>query len=262
MHLVRFVLQATLAYGAVAFPSTSERRDLGTIQSAIGTVQSALEKLNTAVNGLTADPQTAAPILTASQNAQAALQKATQDISGSDELGLISALRLQQMANGLTSAVQTAMDSLVAKKPVLDQLGVTSVAVMSLQTQQSASAAFGDALVSKVPAIGRGLARQSINQVNEILDKGIQDLQRAGAGAEGGASTATSAITTSSASATTVVGSTTAATSVAPSFVSAPINENGSETETETETATATSTVDAPEEGVSSLPPAASGLEV
>jgi len=59
---------------------------------------------------------------------------------------------------------------LVAKKPELDKLGATSIAVDQLKQQKATAGDFSSAIVSKVPAIGQGIAQQSVDQVTQSLD--------------------------------------------------------------------------------------------
>ncbi|KAH8886760.1 hypothetical protein GQ53DRAFT_337004 [Thozetella sp. PMI_491] len=175
---------------ALALPTSSvSKRDLATIQKAIGTVQTALGGLDTAIKGLSTDPNTAAPILTSSTGVQSAIKQATADISASQMLSLTDALSLQKTATGLTDTVKTVTGDLTGKKAILDQLGVTSVAVQTLQQQKTDSAALGKAIVSKVPAIGQSIAQQSIDQINTAIDAGITTLMT-GTPAAGGNGTA------------------------------------------------------------------------
>ncbi|ORY58837.1 hydrophobic surface binding protein A-domain-containing protein [Pseudomassariella vexata] len=188
---------------------------LATFQSAIGTVSKALTNLDTAVKSLDAkNPNSAAPVLQMSDAVQTALKQATTQIQGSQTLSLTDALGLQNTATDLTTTVQSTVGDLVSKKPVLDQLGVTSVAVSTLQKQQSSSKALGDAIVSKVPAIGQGIAQSSIDDINNAIKDGVTKLQAppaagagaAAGGAAGGASGGTGTNTT-----TTTTGAGTAA---------------------------------------------------
>ncbi|KAH8881669.1 hypothetical protein GQ53DRAFT_701839, partial [Thozetella sp. PMI_491] len=146
---------------------------LQTLQTSIQKVQTALGTLDTAVKALTTDPNTATPILTASQGVESTIKQATTDISGTTELSLTDALSLQSTATGLTTAVNTTIADIVSKKATFDQLGVSSIVLQTLQQQKTDSAALGQAIVSKVPAVGQTIAQQSIDQVNAAIDSGI-----------------------------------------------------------------------------------------
>lgn len=155
-----------------------ERRQADAIKAALMPVMASLQSLDTAINGLTTEPQSALPILNASDSASKTLTDAGTKIQAADSLGLIGALGLQQTAGDLTKQVQTTIGDLTAKKPVLDQLGVTSVAVDALNKQKTASGGLSTALLSKVPAIAKPIAQQSTDQISQALDMGIQALSQ------------------------------------------------------------------------------------
>lgn len=159
-----------------------ESRQADAIKSALMPVMASLKSLDTAINGLTSDPQTALPILNASDSASQTLTEAGSKIQAADDLTLIGALGLQQTAGDLTTQVQTTIGDLTAKKAVLDQLGVTSVAVGALQKQKTASGGLSTALLSKVPAIAKPIAQKSTDQIGQALDMGIQMLSAPAAG--------------------------------------------------------------------------------
>ncbi|KAK7956333.1 uncharacterized protein PG986_005555 [Apiospora aurea] len=186
MKLASFYLKATLAGVAYA--------QLATIQQAIGAVSDALGDLDTKVKAISGtDVNSAAPVLQASQKIQMTMQASTAKVSGAEALGVFDALSLQDTASSLVTSVNTTMKDLAAKKPQLDMLGVTSVAVQSIQDQKTASKALGDAIVSKVPGVGQGIAQGSIDQINAALDGGIKALSAGGAGAGAGAGAGTGA---------------------------------------------------------------------
>lgn len=155
-----------------------ERRQADAIKAALMPVMASLQSLDTAINGLTTDPQSALPILNASDSASKTLTDAGTKIQAADDLGIFGALGLQQTAGDLTKQVQTTIGDLTAKKPVLDQLGVTSVAVDALNKQKTASGGLSTALLSKVPAIAKPIAQQSTDQISQALDMGIQALSQ------------------------------------------------------------------------------------
>lgn len=188
-------MQVTLIAALVGLAAA----DLATIQASLQSVQDSLNQLDTSVQALDANNlQSAPPVLTMSQMVQQTIDQAAQDIQATDELGLTDALALQDSADGLTTTVQNTVNDLVAQKPALDQLGTTQVAVMSLQSQQQSSATLGDAIVSKVPAIGQGIAQDSIDQINDAINNGITQL--------GGTAAAAPAPQAAAANGTAVVG--------------------------------------------------------
>ncbi|PSR88677.1 hydrophobic surface binding protein A-domain-containing protein, partial [Coniella lustricola] len=165
--------QPLLALAALAAPSLL-KRDLQTIQSGITAVQTSLDNLGTAVDAVSAtDPTTLTKVLSASQAAQDTIANTTTSIQGTTALSLTDALTLQQSATGLTTSANKTVTSLIAKKPVFDQLGVSTVVGQQLVAQKKGASALGNAIVSKVPAIGQSIAQQSIGQINTVLDQAI-----------------------------------------------------------------------------------------
>lgn len=160
----------------VAVRATPERRQVDAIKAALMPVMQSLTQLDTAIKGLTTDPATAAPILTASQGASGTLGTAATKINAAKDLGLFEAVGLQQTGSDLATMVQTTVTDLTAKKDVLDQLGVTSVAAMALTQQKDASGGLSTALLSKVPAIAKPIAQQSTDKISKALDQGISAL--------------------------------------------------------------------------------------
>ncbi|OHF03870.1 hypothetical protein CORC01_00732 [Colletotrichum orchidophilum] len=180
-------LTKTLLFALVgtAFASPIEKRQLAIIQGAVTSVQGALSKLNTAVQGVGNDVASAQPILAASTDVQMVLSKAATDIQGAQPLQLQEALGLQQTAGDLTMSASALIDTLISKKPNFDMIGVSSVVLQNLQQQKAASGDLGTAIVSKVPAIGQGIAQQSIDQISSALDRGITAFSAGGAAPAG-----------------------------------------------------------------------------
>lgn len=167
------ILALTAAAVVTAHPLQTradvERRQVDAIKAALTPVMQSLKSLDTAINGLTTDPNSALPILNASDSASKTLSAAATKIQSADNLGLIGALGLQQTGTDLATQVQTTIGDLTAKKAVLDQLGVTTVAVQALQQQKSASGGLTSALLGKVPALARPIAQQSTDQISQAL---------------------------------------------------------------------------------------------
>ncbi|KAF6835538.1 cell wall serine-threonine-rich galactomannoprotein mp1 [Colletotrichum plurivorum] len=173
MFALRILLVALQAWAIAASPILIPRQK-DTITSALGMVQTSLQKLDTAVKGLSAtDPNSITGVLNGAQGAQTSLETATSMIQNADNIGLFGALGLQQTATGVVDQVTTTLGDLTQKKPVFDQLGVTSVVSDALQQQKAGSGALSEALLSKVPALARPIAQQSTGQLTEALDNAI-----------------------------------------------------------------------------------------
>ncbi|KZL84484.1 cell wall protein [Colletotrichum incanum] len=178
MQLTKTLLFALVG---IAFAAPAEKRQAAVIQQAVTEVQGALTKLDTAVKGVGDDIASAQPVLAAATDAQNVISKAGQDIQAAQPLQLQEALGLQQIAGDLQTSVSGLMDTLISKKPNFDKLGVSSVVLQNLQQQKSSTQSLGQSLISKVPAIGQGIAQQAVDQISAVLDKGIQAYSAGGA---------------------------------------------------------------------------------
>lgn len=284
------IAQPLLAAAVLAVPSYVVKRDLATIQGAIGNVQKSLDALGTAVNVSSplylysispamaclfkrtriltstfqavsaSDPNTLQGVLTASTDAQNVIKQSTTTIQGTDTLSLTDALSLQQTATGLTTSANKTITTLVQKKPIFDQLGVSAVVGQNLQAQKTAAGGLGDAIVSKVPAIGQSIAQQSIGQINTIIDGGIKAYAAApaagtaatgatGAGASNSTGTATGAAPKTSGAGKAGAGTGTGATEPAGAAAAEPAAAPKATTAASTGTESGASTAAAPATG-------------
>lgn len=119
------------------------------------------------------DPNSLTNILSAANNAQSTINSATTTVNAAQPLSLTDALTLQQSATGLTTSANQTVQALIQKKPVFDQLGVSSVVGQQLVSQKTAADGLGSAIVAKVPAVGQGIAQQSVGQITSSLDQAI-----------------------------------------------------------------------------------------
>ncbi|KAK1990145.1 hypothetical protein LX36DRAFT_621172, partial [Colletotrichum falcatum] len=171
----RVLAVALQALAISAGPVIVARKGKGdVITGAIGMVMTSLKKLDTAVNSVSAtDANSLQGVLTAAQGAQTTLEKAATQIQGADDLGLFQALGLQQTAGDLVTQVQTTLGDLEKKKPVFDQLGVSSVVADQLQAQKTGSNQLQETLLSKLPAIARPIAEKSTGELGTAIDSAI-----------------------------------------------------------------------------------------
>ncbi|KAK2067289.1 hypothetical protein P8C59_001045 [Phyllachora maydis] len=184
MRSTTVLAQCMLAATALAAPQLL-KRDLATLQTAITNIASSLGALDKAIKGITADVSSTQPVLEAATAAQKVLSSAATNISASQPLSLSDALSLQTAGKDLTTAVNTTIGDLVAKKPVFDQMGVSSIVLTQLQAQKNASAALTAAIVSKIPAIGQGIANQTISQSTAVIDQAIAAFSAPGSATTG-----------------------------------------------------------------------------
>ncbi|TQN67649.1 hypothetical protein CSHISOI_07799 [Colletotrichum shisoi] len=147
--------------------------DLDTIERALAPVSESLANVDAAILSLDGGPVTANNLLIFSQQAQVATDQATVQVQAVDELSAFRAARLRRTTDALIDQTTTTVGDLVSRKPILDNLGVSGVALESLQRQKISSMALTAALEEKVPRVGQRIAAEGRLQLESVLDQGI-----------------------------------------------------------------------------------------
>lgn len=147
--------------------------DLDTIERALAPVSESLANVDAAVLSLDGGPVTANNLLIFSQQAQVATDQATVDIQSAGDLGAFRAARLRRTTDALIDQTTVTVNDLVSRKPVLDNLGVSGVALESLQRQKISSMALTAALEEKVPRVGQRIAAEGRAQIESVMDQAI-----------------------------------------------------------------------------------------
>ncbi|EFQ32144.1 hypothetical protein CGRA01v4_08240 [Colletotrichum graminicola] len=147
--------------------------DPDAIEKALAPVSASLTTLDNAILALDGGPATANNLLIASQQTQSATEQATVKIQSSGDLGVFRAARLRRTTDDLIDQTTTTINDLVSRKPVLDNMGVSGVALESLQKQKVSTVALTAALEDKVPRIGQRIAADSRSKIESVLDQGI-----------------------------------------------------------------------------------------
>ncbi|GKT61583.1 cell wall protein [Colletotrichum tofieldiae] len=131
--------------------------DLDAIERALAPVSESLNNLDAAILSLDGGPVTANNLLIFSQQAQVATDQATVEIQSANDLGAFRAARLRRTTDGLIDQTTTTVSDLVSRKPILDSLGVSGVALESLQRQKISTMALTAALEERVPRVAVGV---------------------------------------------------------------------------------------------------------
>ncbi|TEA14132.1 hypothetical protein C8034_v003179 [Colletotrichum sidae] len=173
LNLVIALLGQSAIVAAAPASFLGARDNLDVIESALAPVSLSLAQVDSAVLALDGGPVTANNLLVFSQQAQTATDQATLQIQATGDLGPIRAARLRRITDGLLDQTTTTVNDLVSRKPILDNLGVSSVALESLQRQKISTMALTGALSEKVPRIGQRIAEEDSVQLQSILDTGI-----------------------------------------------------------------------------------------
>ncbi|TDZ18249.1 hypothetical protein Cob_v009091 [Colletotrichum orbiculare MAFF 240422] len=173
LNLVIALLGQSAIVAAAPASFLGARDNLDVIESALAPVSLSLAQVDSAVLALDGGPVTANNLLVFSQQAQTATDQATLQIQATGDLGPIRAARLRRITDGLLDQTTTTVNDLVSRKPILDNLGVSGVALESLQRQKISTMALTGALSEKVPRIGQRIAEEDSVQLQSILDTGI-----------------------------------------------------------------------------------------
>ncbi|KAK1585576.1 hydrophobic surface binding protein A-domain-containing protein, partial [Colletotrichum navitas] len=147
--------------------------DADAIEKALTPVSQSLTTLDNAILALDGGPVSANNLLIASQQTQTVTEQATAKIQGAGDLGIFRAARLRRTTDDLVDQTTTTINDLVSRKPILDNMGVSAVALDSLQKQKASTVALTAALEDKVPRIGQRIAADSRSKIESVLDQGI-----------------------------------------------------------------------------------------
>lgn len=164
---------------AVAAPSTHyAKRDLAAFQSAFGAVSDATNAFDTAVKAVStpADVNNNLADLTAKSNAiVSTLTSGTTTVNAQPALSLTDAVSLLSLSSTLATAVNTTIDDLIAKKPLVDAATPpqTSFVLTQLQSVKTAAQTFIAAVVAKVPDSVKSIANTQAQSVITALNRGI-----------------------------------------------------------------------------------------
>jgi len=183
MHLTTLFTLALASLATASSVSSSSlptvppsKRQLSTVKSAVDTVTTALTALDTAVSGITpggdVTAQTAA-VTTASESLQTALTDGTTSVKSATPLSLVDALGLVAPTQNLATTAKTTITNLIGKKSIIDGARQTATVLEQLGGQRTATAAFGDAVVGKVPKAVGAIAQGIADQATEAIDAGI-----------------------------------------------------------------------------------------
>ncbi|KAL0930507.1 cell wall protein [Colletotrichum truncatum] len=173
LRLVVALLGQSAIIAAAPVHSIKARDNLDVIENALAPVSQSLAQVDAAVLALDGGAVTANNLLVFSQQAQATTDQATFQIQSAGDLGPIRAARLRRITDGLLDQTTTTVGDLVSRKPILDNLGVSSVALDSLQRQKISTMALSAAIEEKVPRVGQRIAEEDRVQLESILDQGI-----------------------------------------------------------------------------------------
>ncbi|KAF2093830.1 hypothetical protein NA57DRAFT_61051 [Rhizodiscina lignyota] len=150
------------------------------IIGAINAVTSAAQSLDMTVQGINSPDLTQLLALNSgSTQIVQTIQNETSAVQSAPDINLLSALSVQLAATQLIGTLKTTLSDLVSKKPYIDQAGVSSLVVASLQQQKSAGDVFSSALTSKVPQLVSILANIDGGIIDQLFSMAIAAFSQA-----------------------------------------------------------------------------------
>ncbi|KAK2023711.1 hypothetical protein LX32DRAFT_644320 [Colletotrichum zoysiae] len=188
MHyfLSLFLAALTVSAAPVSISPPKYKRDLASIQAALNTINAALQGLDNSVKSTKAITiGSGIQLLGGVTGVKSAIEDATTQVQASGVLNAKDSRNLKAATDALTNNVKVTINDVVAKKSLVDNLGVTPLVAVALQDQKTASTALAQTIVSKVPIEMRSDAQISANALSNVLNEGISIFNGLGAAAAG-----------------------------------------------------------------------------
>jgi hypothetical protein len=143
-------------------------------------ISKALTQLDGSVKALT-DTADAAAIKSQADalNAQSAnvvkiIKDTTKAVAGSKNVNLLAAAKILTPAKGLETQTKNAIQSLIAKKPLIVKAGQASTVLAALKSQREAAAELGDAVTAKMPSAAASLSKSQSASIIAAIDEGLK----------------------------------------------------------------------------------------
>ncbi|KAH8698786.1 hydrophobic surface binding protein A-domain-containing protein [Talaromyces proteolyticus] len=220
MKFTAAVITLGLATPILATPTLVERtpslvrRDLTAFTSVLASIDTAVKKFGSDVTSYSGGVPT--NLLTDSNDIVSVTNNGVTTLKSQSQLSETDALGLTEPVQGLTSDIQSAINTLISKKSTLVSAGVGGIVEQSLQTQLSGAKQLSSVITSKVPASLQSIASQLSSGITAAIQKGVDAFQGTGTG------TATSTGGGNTSPATSVPATSVAGTSTSVSGGSAP----------------------------------------
>lgn len=160
-----------LLLSAVHAPSV--RADGAAIATAISAIQNASLALGSTVASWDGNILGAVPIVTESTALLGAINAGTGTARASANLTDLEAITVGLATIQLATDVNTTLATLLAAKPLFDRDLLTGVALLNLELEKSASGAFSDALLAKLPASFASTGATIAGEINAAFEQAI-----------------------------------------------------------------------------------------
>ncbi|KJZ69115.1 hypothetical protein HIM_11494 [Hirsutella minnesotensis 3608] len=157
---------AALVAGAFAVPVVE--RDLRLITGVFDKVSADIRNLDAAVTSFQRDT---APVYAASGKLVATIDSGASEVGSSPDLSLGDALGLTSAVDGLKGVSRSLTDHLLARRKDIEQIRQCTQTLGQFERIVASSTNLINAIVSKVPGIAQGIARNKADEIITVLNQ-------------------------------------------------------------------------------------------
>lgn len=152
--------------------------DGAAIQAAIQGIVADTIELNSTVASYNGEILKLIKILSSSINLQKAIEEGTGIAEESAELEPLEAITIAGETQALAGAVQSSLDTIVAKKPVFKKRLLQPAILLTLKQQSKASDEFSAAVLEKVPEALREIAGSLVQPIKDAFAAAIAEYKK------------------------------------------------------------------------------------
>jgi hypothetical protein len=168
---------------ATAVLATSAYAQIDVVQGVLDDVKSGIGSVGTAVQGFNGE---SGPLIDASEALVGTLTDGKTTVDGSSDLSLEDALGLQDPVKDLTTAAQSLVDELKAKKSAIAEGGFCDETREQITNINTASNSLIDAVVAKVPSAAQPIAEGLVADLKSVLQEAQDEFSEANCQNTGG----------------------------------------------------------------------------
>lgn len=152
--------------------------DGAAIQAAMQAIVADTISLNTTVASYNGEILKLLKILGASTHLLKAIKEGTDVAEDSEPLNALEAITIAGETQSLAGAVQSSLETIVAKKPIFKKKLLQPAILLTLKTQSKASDEFSAAVLEKVPEELRGLAETLVQPIKDAFAAAIAEYKK------------------------------------------------------------------------------------
>ncbi|KAJ6784713.1 hypothetical protein PWT90_00456 [Aphanocladium album] len=157
--------------------------DGAAINSELKQVDQDIKALTSSLNGFAGNIFATLPILSATLTLDKQIKKATKVANDSQPLTSDDTISLADTVGTIITDATASIDAFIAVKPKFDKLTVvTPIAAGLVNGLKTDTGALGEAIIAKVPADFKEVAKQLVDQINAQFDRGIAAYGGSGSG--------------------------------------------------------------------------------